>query len=51
MTNQCDHGQLARSCPLCEKDHSLAVAFHVLGEKTKEIEALRAQVESLERGA
>lgn len=25
MTNQCDHGQLARVCLLCEKDEQIRV--------------------------
>ena len=30
MTNQCEHGQLARVCPLCEKDERIRVLEHLV---------------------
>ena len=30
MTNQCKHGQLARVCPLCEKDEQIRVLREAL---------------------
>lgn len=48
MTNQCQHGQLARVCELCEKDAEIATLRQYLDAAQRRGEDLRAQVVALQ---
>ena len=48
MSNQCQHGQLARVCELCEKDAEIATLRQYLDAAQRRGEELRAQVAALE---
>ena len=41
MSNQCEHGQLARSCELCDLEQQLATAQAENLRLLKEIERLK----------
>ena len=48
MTNQCEHGQLARVCELCEKNAEMHQLRQYLDAAQRRGEDLRAQVAALE---
>jgi len=51
MDNQCEHGQLARQCPICERDEWRTEAERVLAEwdKTRsELDEIRAENERID---
>lgn len=47
MTNQCEHGQLARVCELCEKDAEIAALRQYLDTAQRRASALGDEVAGL----